>query len=47
MDCGFLAHAGPQEEVLKKAAEHAVTAHDMKEIPEEVFARVRAAISDK
>ena len=47
MDCDFLAHAGPQEEVLKKAAEHAVTAHDMKEIPEEVFARVRAAISDK
>jgi predicted small metal-binding protein len=32
---------------LEKAAEHADTVHDMKEIPEEVLAKVRAAICDE
>ena len=47
MDCDFVAHAETEEEILKKAAEHAATAHDMKEIPEEVLAKLRAAIQDE
>jgi predicted small metal-binding protein len=47
MDCDFVARAETEEEVLKKAAEHAETTHNMKEIPEEVVAKVRAAISDE
>ena len=47
IDCDFEARAETEEELLKKAAEHAATAHDMKEIPEEVLAKVRAAIRDE
>jgi len=47
MDCDFKAQAETEEELLKKVAEHAATAHDMKEIPEEVLAKVRAAIRDE
>ncbi len=47
MDCDFEARAETEEEILKKAAEHAGAAHDMKEIPEEVLAKVRAAIRDE
>jgi len=47
MDCDFVARAETEEEILKKAAEYAASAHDMKEIPEEVLARVRAAIRDE
>ena len=47
MDCDFVARAETEEEILKKAAEHAETTHNMKEIPEEVLAKVRAAILDE
>jgi predicted small metal-binding protein len=47
MDCDFVARADSEEEILKKAAEHAAAAHDMKEIPEEVLSQVRAAIRDE
>ena len=47
MDCDFEARAETEEEILKKAAEHAETAHNMEEIPEEVLAKVRAAIRDE
>ena len=47
MDCDFVARAETDEEILKKVAEHAATAHDMKEIPEEVLAKLRAAIQDE
>jgi len=47
MDCDFVARAETEEEILKKAAEHAETAHNMKEISEEVVAKVRAAIRDE
>jgi len=46
-NCDFEALSETEEEILKKAAEHAATAHDMKEIPEEVLAKVRAAICDE
>ena len=47
MDCDFVARADSEEQILKKAAEHAATSHDMKVIPEEVLSKVRAAIRDE
>ncbi len=46
-DCDFVARAGTEEEILKKAAEHARTAHNMKEIPEALLTRVRSLIRDE
>ena len=46
-DCDFEARAETEEEVLKKAAEHAEAVHNLKEIPDEVLAKVRAAIRDE
>ena len=47
MDCDFVARAETEEELLKKAAEYAEAAHNLKEIPEEILAVVRAAIRDE
>jgi predicted small metal-binding protein len=47
MDCDFEARAETEEELLQKAAEHAEAVHNLKEIPEEVLAQVRAAIRDE
>ncbi len=47
LDCDFEARAETEEELLKKVAEHAGTTHDMTDIPEEVLAKVRAAIKDE
>ena len=47
MDCDFVARAQTEEEILEKVAEHATTTHEMKEIPEEILAKVRAAIRDE
>lgn len=47
MDCDFEAHAETEEEILKQAAEHAEKVHNMKEIPQEVLAKVQAAIRDQ
>jgi predicted small metal-binding protein len=47
MDCDYAARAETEEEILKKVAEHAGTTHNMTEIPEEVLAKVRAAIQDE
>lgn len=47
MDCAFVARAETEEELLKKAAQHAREEHNMKEIPEDVLAQVRAAIRDE
>jgi predicted small metal-binding protein len=44
MDCDFEVRAATQEEILRKAAEHAQTVHNLKELPPEVVAKVRAAI---
>lgn len=46
-DCGFEARADTEEELMKKVAEHAVEVHNMKEISEEVAAKVKAAIRDE
>jgi predicted small metal-binding protein len=47
MDCDFVARADSEEELLKKAAEHAAKTHNMKEIPAEVLSKVRAAIRNE
>lgn len=47
MDGNFVARGQTEEELLKKAAEHAQSAHNMKEIPKEVVEKVRAAIRDE
>ena len=47
VDCDFSTHAGTEEEILKKAAEHARTAHGMEEIPDALLVKVRAAIRDE
>ncbi len=47
LDCDFEARAETEEELLKKVAEHDGTTHDMTDIPEEVLAKVRAAIKDE
>lgn len=46
-DCGYEIRADTEDEVMKKAAEHAAEVHGMKEISEEVGAKVRAAIKDE
>lgn len=47
LDCDFEIRAETEEEILKKAAEHAQTTHNMKEITEEIVEKVRAAIRDE
>ena len=47
MDCDFVARGETEEEILKQAAEHAGTTYDMKEIPEEILDKVRAAIRNE
>ena len=47
MDCDFVAHADSEEQILKKAAEHAAREHGMKEMAEEVLSKVRAAIRNE
>ena len=47
MDCDFVARASTEQEIMRQAAAHAQTAHNIKDIPEEVVAKVRAAIRDE
>lgn len=47
MNCDFVARGQTEEEILKKAAEHARMTHNMKNIPAEVLTKVRAAIRDE
>lgn len=46
-DCEAVIRAETEEEVLKKAAEHAQSVHNLKEISNEVVEKVRAAIQDE
>jgi predicted small metal-binding protein len=47
LDCDAVIRADTEEEILKKAAEHAKAVHNMKEIPAEVAVKVRAAIREE
>ena len=46
-DCGYEVRAETEEEILKKATKHAQTAHNMKEISEEVAAKGWTTIRGK
>jgi predicted small metal-binding protein len=46
-DCEGVIRAETEEEVLKKAAEHAKSEHNLEEISDEVLEKVRAAIQDE
>lgn len=45
--CNFEIKADSEHDVLRKAAEHAKTAHHMENIPPEVLLKVKAAIHDE
>jgi predicted small metal-binding protein len=47
LDCEGELRADTEEELLRKAAEHAQTAHHMRDMPPDVVAKVRAAIRDE
>jgi predicted small metal-binding protein len=47
VDCDFVMRGQTEQEVLKKCAEHARSAHGMKEIPAELMAKVKAAIREE
>ncbi len=47
VDCDFVARGQTDQEVLRDAAEHARSAHGMKEIPPELAAKVKAAIREE
>jgi predicted small metal-binding protein len=44
VDCDWAVTGETEEEIMKKAAEHAKKAHGMNEIPQELVQRVREAI---
>ncbi len=46
LDCDFVAHGKNEDEVMTKVAEHARKDHGMQTIPEEVAAKVKAAIHE-
>ncbi|HEX7005378.1 MAG TPA: DUF1059 domain-containing protein [Trueperaceae bacterium] len=46
-DCGYVAKANSEEELLKLVAEHAEREHRLTEIPEEVVAQAKAAIREE
>jgi predicted small metal-binding protein len=45
--CNFEIRGNSEDEVLKKAADHAKTAHNMQNIPPDVLAKARSAIRDE
>ena len=47
MKCDFVARGETEQEVLKRATEHAGATHNMKSIPPEMLAKVRAAVRDE
>ena len=47
LDCDFVARGENDEQVMTKVAEHARKDHGMQAIPEEVAAKVKAAIHEE
>ena len=44
LDCPFKAEAKTQDELMKKIAAHAASAHGMKTVPPETMAKIKKAI---
>ena len=47
VDCDFVMRGETTEDILRQAAEHARSAHNMTEIPPEVAEKLRGAIHDE
>lgn len=47
MNCGWAACADTEEELLKKVADHAASAHGINELSEELITKGRVAICDE
>jgi predicted small metal-binding protein len=45
--CNFEMRGNSEDEILKKADEHAKTAHNMQNMPPDVLSKVRSAIHDE
>jgi predicted small metal-binding protein len=45
--CNFEIRGNSEDEVLKQAAAHAKTAHNMQNIPPDVLSKARSAIRDE
>jgi len=45
-DCSYVAKGTSDDDVLRQAAEHARTAHDIREMTPELEAKVRSAIRE-
>jgi predicted small metal-binding protein len=45
--CNFEIRGNSEDEVLKKADEHAKTAHNMQNMPPDVLSKVRSVIHDE
>jgi predicted small metal-binding protein len=43
-DCDFVIHAKTEEEIFKKASDHAKKVHHMNEVPKELMEKAHAAI---
>jgi predicted small metal-binding protein len=46
-DCDAVIRAETEEDVLRQAAEHARTAHNLSEISEQAVVKIRALINDE
>jgi predicted small metal-binding protein len=46
-DCDFVIHAKTEEEIFKKASDHAKKVHHMNEVPKELMEKARAAIYEE
>ncbi len=46
VDCDFVACGKTEAEIFQKTAEHAITDHNMKEIPKDLYDKARSAIRD-
>ena len=47
LDCDYVARGLDENEIITKVAEHAEKDHGMKNIPDEVVAKVREAIHEE
>lgn len=45
-DCGYVARANSEEELLQQVAQHAEQEHQLTDLSEEVVAQVRAVIRE-
>lgn len=46
-DCDSVMRAETEEEILRQAAEHAKTVHDLSQISEQAIEKIRAVIHDE